>query len=259
MVGRELADSYPEGNMAGNENMLVVKGLSNSRLNDVSFTLKKGEVLGFGGLVGAGRTEMARALFGADRIKKGEFILNGRPYIPKNPSRALACGIGLIPEDRKNQGLVMEMSVEGNTTISVLKQMVTNHVSVNRKKERECSGKYINELKIKTPSPGQLVKNLSGGNQQKVVLAKMMAADCDVLIFDEPTRGIDVGAKQEIYALMREITSKGKSIIMISSDMPELIGMSDRIIIMSNGCITGELSREEFAQETILEYASSKI
>ena len=259
MVGRELADTYPEGDMASEENILEVKGLTNSKLKDVSFYLKKGEVLGFGGLVGAGRTEMARALFGADPVKKGELILKGKPYSPKNPSNALAHGIGLIPEDRKTQGLIMEMSVEGNTTISILKQMVTNLISLNKKKEHECSRKYIEELKIKTPSAGQLVKNLSGGNQQKVVLAKMMAADCDVLIFDEPTRGIDVGAKQEIYTLMREITSKGKSIIMISSDMPELIGMSDRIIVMSNGSVSGELNRGEFAQETILEYASSKV
>lgn len=259
MVGRELADSYPEGGMTRDENILEVEGLCNSKLKNVSFVLKKGEVLGFGGLVGAGRTEMARALFGADEIKKGVIRLKGKPYNPQTPFHALANGIGLIPEDRKNQGLIMDMSVQGNTTISVLKQMVTNHFFLNKKKERECSKKYIDELKIKTPSTGQIVKNLSGGNQQKVVLAKMMAADCDVLIFDEPTRGIDVGAKQEIYTLMREITSKGKSIIMISSDMPELIGMSDRVIVMSNGCIAGELDRKEFAQETILEYASSKV
>lgn len=259
MVGRELADSYPEGGMASKENILEVEGLSNSKLKDVSFELKKGEILGFGGLVGAGRTEMARALFGADTVRKGKISLKGRPYNPKNPCHALANGIGLIPEDRKNQGLIMEMSVRENITFSVLRKMVSSHILLNKKKERECSAQYIKELKIKTPSSGQSVKNLSGGNQQKVVLAKMMAADCDILIFDEPTRGIDVGAKQEIYTLMREITSKGKSIIMISSDMPELIGMSDRIIVMSNGCISGELDRTDFSQELILEYASSKV
>lgn len=258
MVGRELGDTYPEGGMAQQENILEVSHMSNERLHDVSFSVKKGEVLGFGGLVGAGRTEMARAVFGADRIQSGEIILNGKLYKPSDPSHALENGIGLIPEDRKNQGLILELSITGNATISILKQMVTNHISLNKRKERDCSKRYIDELKIKTPSENQLVKNLSGGNQQKVVLAKMMAADCDVLIFDEPTRGIDVGAKQEIYALMREITSRGKSIIMISSEMPELIGMSDRIIVMSNGYVAGELDKAEFSQETILEYASSK-
>lgn len=258
MVGRELGDSYPAGGMGSEENILEVKGLTNVHLHNVNFSLKKGEVLGFGGLIGAGRTEMARAIFGADKIQAGEIILKGRKYQPTDPAHALKNGVGLIPEDRKNQGLIMGMSVRGNTTISILKQMVSRHISLNKKKELECCRKYIKELKIKTPSENQMVKNLSGGNQQKVVLAKMMAADCDVLIFDEPTRGIDVGAKQEIYALMREITSRGKSIIMISSEMPELIGMSDRIIIMSNGCVAGELSNSEFSQETILEYASGE-
>lgn len=257
MVGRELGDSYPEAGKIEEESILRVEGLTNEKLHQVSFDLKKGEVLGFGGLVGAGRTEMARAVFGADRLKSGTLMLKGKEYNPTSPARALKCGIGLIPEDRKRQGLIMEMSVKSNITISVLKRMISNHLSLNKKLENECSGKYIEELNIKTPSAGQLVKNLSGGNQQKVVLAKMMAANCDVLIFDEPTRGIDVGAKQEIYTLMREITSQGKSIIMISSDMPELIGMSDRIIVMSNGRVAGELKKEEFSQETILEYASS--
>lgn len=258
MVGRELGDTYPEGNMAQQENILEVNHLTNEKLHDVSFSLRKGEVLGFGGLVGAGRTEMARAVFGADKIQTGDILLKGKSYKPLNPAYALENGIGLIPEDRKNQGLILGLSITSNTTISILKQMVTNHISLNKRKEHDCSKKYIDELRIKTPSENQLVKNLSGGNQQKVVLAKMMAADCDVLIFDEPTRGIDIGAKQEIYALMREITSRGKSIIMISSEMPELIGMSDRIIVMSNGYVAGELDRSEFSQETILEYASSK-
>lgn len=258
MVGRELGDSYPEGGMAQQENILEVKNLTNGYIHSLNFTLRKGEVLGFGGLVGAGRTEMARAVFGADRIQSGEILLKGKPYKPTDPAHALKNGIGLIPEDRKNQGLILGLSVMSNITISILKQMVTNHISLSKRKEHDCCKKYIDELRIKTPSENQLVKNLSGGNQQKVVLAKMMAADCDVLIFDEPTRGIDVGAKQEIYALMREITSRGKSIIMISSEMPELIGMSDRIIVMSNGYVAGELERGEFSQETILEYASSK-
>ena len=258
MVGRELGETYPAGMMAGEENILEVSDVTNRRLSHVSFQLKKGEILGFGGLVGAGRTEMARALFGADKIRSGKIILKGKEYKPENPAKALKNGIGLIPEDRKNQGLVLGMSVERNTTYSVLDRMLSGRLYISKKLENACSSRFIKELRIKTPSGKQLVKNLSGGNQQKVVLAKMMAADCDILIFDEPTRGIDVGAKQEIYTLMREITAKGKSIIMISSEMPELIGMSDRIIVMSEGKVSGELSREEFSQETILELASNE-
>ena len=258
MVGRELGETYPAGMMAGEENILEVSDVTNRRLSHVSFQLKKGEILGFGGLVGAGRTEMARALFGADKIRSGKIILKGKEYKPENPAKALKNGIGLIPEDRKNQGLVLGMSVERNTTYSVLDRMLSGRLYISKKLENACSSRFIKELRIKTPSGKQLVKNLSGGNQQKVVLAKMMAADCDILIFDEPTRGIDVGAKQEIYTLMREITAKGKGIIMISSEMPELIGMSDRIIVMSEGKVSGELSREEFSQETILELASNE-
>lgn len=258
MVGRELAENYPAPTTSSKEVALSAKHLNNGKLKDVSFHLNRGEILGLGGLIGAGRTELAKALFGADRLESGDIELDGREYRPSTPVAGLKAGIGLIPEDRKRQGIVMDMTIRKNICISVLREISKGRPWVAAKEEQAYSSKYIKELSIKTPSDTQLVKNLSGGNQQKVVLAKMMAVDCDILIFDEPTRGIDVGAKHEIYLLMREIASQGKSIIMISSDMPELIGMSDRMYIMSNGYMVAELARAEYSQETILEYASSK-
>lgn len=257
MVGRELADDYPVPKRSiANETVLKVEGLSNHKVKNISFELKQGEILGFGGLVGAGRTELARALFGADAIQEGTIMLKSRLYVPQTPKSALKAGIGLIPEDRKNQGVVLSQSVKENAVYSILKKCSKGMV-ISSKKETEYVEKYISELNIKTPTKDQLVKNLSGGNQQKVVLAKMLATNCDILIFDEPTRGIDVGAKYEIYTLMCKLAELGKSIIMISSEMSELIGMSDRILVMGAGRITGELNKSEFKQETILEMASA--
>lgn len=257
MVGRELADDYPVPHRRiPKEVVLKVQSLCNRNLNHISFELKKGEILGFGGLVGAGRTELARAIFGADPITEGTIELKNQPYIPRTPGTALKSGIGLIPEDRKNQGVVLNLSVKENASYSILKKCSRGMV-ISAKTESGFVDQYIEELNIKTPSRDQLVKNLSGGNQQKVVLAKMLGTNCDVLIFDEPTRGIDVGAKYEIYSLMCRLAEQGKSIIMISSEMSELIGMSDRILVMGAGCITGELDKSEFKQETILEMASA--
>lgn len=219
--------------------------------------MRRGEIVGIGGLVGAGRTELARILYGADRYVGGKMVLNGKPYMPKSPKDALRKGIGLIPEDRKQQGLVLGFSVEDNTAYSSLERLSKGIVVQNGKTAR-LAEEYIEGLRIKTPDKDQLVKRLSGGNQQKVVIARILATKCDILIFDEPTRGIDVGAKQEIYALMASLADQGKSIIMISSEMPELIGMSDRMLIMNNGKIVGELKKEEFTQERILEIASAK-
>ena len=219
--------------------------------------MRRGEIVGIGGLVGAGRTELARILYGADRYVGGKMVLNGKPYMPKSPKDALRKGIGLIPEDRKQQGLVLGFSVEDNTAYSSLERLSKGIVVQNGKTVR-LAEEYIEGLRIKTPDKDQLVKRLSGGNQQKVVIARILATKCDILIFDEPTRGIDVGAKQEIYALMASLADQGKSIIMISSEMPELIGMSDRMLIMNNGKIVGELKKEEFTQERILEIASAK-
>ena len=257
MVGRELGETFPGG--AGNSDEIVLKAdhLSTAKVNDVSFTLKKGEILGFGGLVGAGRTETAMALFGVDALTGGSVELNGKPIRVKSPKDAIGKGIGLIPEDRKKYGLVLSMQVKENITYGILKN-ISKAMFVNKKKEEEISEKLREELTIKTPSLKQRAKNLSGGNQQKVVLAKWLATKCDILIFDEPTRGIDVGAKQEIYHLMNDLTKNGKSIIMISSEMPELIGMSDRIVIMHEGSIAGELARAEYSQQRILEIASGQ-
>lgn len=258
MVGRELSDDYPVPNRTIGETVLKVEGLSNKNVKNVSFEVKKGEILGFGGLVGAGRTELARALYGADPIQEGTVTLNGKNYHPRNPRAGLNAGIGLIPEDRKAQGVVLSLSVRENTVYSILKR-ITKLSFVDKKKEKDCVDRYIADLNIKTPGSEQLVRNLSGGNQQKVVLAKAMATDCDILIFDEPTRGIDVGAKQEIYGLMCRLAEAGKSVIMISSEMPELLGMSDRIIVMSNGHVAGELNRQEYSQARVLEMASSQL
>jgi len=259
MVGRTLGEDYPQRAKPVGDTVLEVKGLNNDRVRDVSFSLKKGEILGFAGLVGAGRTEVMQAIYGADKLEGGQVYLNGKPIRIKDPSKALDKGIGLIPEDRKNQGIHLGLSIRQNITFSSLKQAMTGPF-INKKKDTAISEEYGKKLQIRMPGINQLAMNLSGGNQQKVVLAKVLATKCDVIIFDEPTRGIDVGAKQEIYMLMRQLVEEeGKSIIMVSSEMPELIGMSDRILIMHNGKIAGELGREDFSQELILEYASGLI
>ena len=255
MVGRELGEEFIGGAGSSDETILDVQNISNSRIHDVSFKLKKGEILGFGGLVGAGRTETAMALFGKDPVSQGNIILKGKPIRLKSPKQAISNGIGLIPEDRKQHGLVLSMSVKENITYSILKH-ISRGLFVDNAENQKIGEKYKDSLRIKTPNLKQLTRNLSGGNQQKVVIAKWLATRCDVLIFDEPTRGIDVGAKQEIYHLMNELTQQGKSIIMISSEMPELIGMSDRILVMHEGRIKGELNPEDYSQERILEIAS---
>lgn len=256
MVGREISGDYPSPRKTTDEVILECRHLSNDKVHDVSFVLHRGEIIGFGGLVGAGRTEVARAIFGADPVTDGEIIFRGVPYRPSSPRHALRSGIGLIPEDRKSQGVLLGLVVRENVVFSSLPRYLKGGFIIDSKKEKAATAGYIKELNIKTPSMEQLVRNLSGGNQQKVVLGRILSTECDVLIFDEPTRGIDVGAKQEIYSLMCELADRGKSIIMISSEMPELIGMSQRIYVMSEGRITSELHRGEFSQEKILESAS---
>ena len=256
MVGRELGESYPERQKPLGDVVLDVQDLKSEKIRGVSFQLHRGEILGFGGLVGAGRTETMQAIFGADKVLGGTVSVNGKPVTIKNPTQALEKGIGLIPEDRKNQGVLLGLSVRQNVTFASLKQAMVGWL-ISDKKDVAIAEEYTQKLRIKTPSVNQLVKNLSGGNQQKVVLAKALATKCDIIIFDEPTRGIDVGAKQEIYNLMRQLVDEeGKSIIMVSSEMPELIGMSDRILVMRHGKIAGEIQKENYSQELILEYAS---
>lgn len=255
MVGRSLSETYPRSEEEHKEEILRVEGLANSFLKDVSFNLHKGEILGLGGLVGAGRTETVRAIFGADRISAGRIWLHGKDVSIHSPAEALKNNIALLPEDRKTQGVVMELSIRSNITFSILNR-ISKFFLLKFALEKEVCRNLVESLRIKINSLQQSVKNLSGGNQQKVVLAKCLATECDILMIDEPTRGIDVGAKQEIYKIMRELADNGKSIIMVSSEMPELIGMSDRILVMREGRIVKELYPDEYSQETILNYAS---
>jgi ribose transport system ATP-binding protein len=224
-------------------------------LHDISFQVQRGEVLGIAGLVGAGRTETARAIFGADAIDSGSIEVLGKHVTIRSPQDAIKNGIGLVTEDRKQQGLVLGMSVRENETLANLGSLSTLGF-VRRREERAVAEKYKTDLSIKTPSIEQTVQNLSGGNQQKVVLAKWLFTGSKVLIFDEPTRGIDVGAKSEIYKLMNELAAQGVAIIMISSELPEILGMSDRILVMHEGTIAGELSRAEATQEKIMHLAT---
>lgn len=236
--------------------VLKVEHLNAGRMvRDVNFELRKGEILGLSGLMGAGRTETARALFGADPKESGTITVNGDVIDIKNPQEAVAAGIGYLSEDRKRYGVVLQKSIAENCTLSCLPKYC-NGVFLNFEKENKATQELVEALKTKTPSIEQLVANLSGGNQQKVVIAKWLIGDSEILIFDEPTRGIDVGAKQEIYELMNRLVNEGKSIIMISSEMTEILRMSDRIIVMCEGRITGELNINEATQEKIMQLAT---
>ncbi|MBO7709720.1 MAG: sugar ABC transporter ATP-binding protein [Lachnospiraceae bacterium] len=256
MVNRELTETYPKAHTRKGEVVLEVNNLSTGLLRNVSFKAYRGERLGFAGLVGAGRTETARAVFGADRIESGEIILNGKQVKITSPADAIRHGIVYLSEDRKQLGLFLNMSILDNILFSYLPNLQGRSGLLDLKSGDKICQKQIETLAIKTPSARQLVRNLSGGNQQKVIIAKWLLLNCDVIFFDEPTRGIDVGAKQEIYRLMNELTEQGKCVIMISSEMPELLGMSDRIIVMHEGEVVGELSGAEASQEEVLRLAS---
>ena len=261
MVGRVIyEDPKTESTVPkGAPVVLKVENLNEGKMvQNVSFELRKGEILGFSGLMGAGRTETARALFGADPKESGDIYINGQKVIINNPQDAVKHGIGYLSEDRKRYGIVVQKTVAENTTMADLDEF-TNGIFINKKKENEVAQKYVESLATKTPSVDQLVVNLSGGNQQKVVIAKWLTRNCDILIFDEPTRGIDVGAKNEIYKLMNRLAAEGKAIIMISSEMTEILRMSDRIVIMCEGKITGELDISEATQENIMNLATREI
>ena len=255
MVGRSLDMEYPPRTAKPGEPILEVKNLCRrQQLKDISFTLHRGEILGFAGLVGAGRTELAEAIFGADPADAGEIILNGKSVKIRSTLQAKNLSIGLVTEDRKETGLVLPMDVTENTTITDLKS-VSKGIILDRKAEEKVAQKYVDSLKTKTPSLHQKINNLSGGNQQKVAVAKWLYSNSDVLILDEPTRGIDVGAKFDIYCLMNELTEQGKAIIMISSELPEVLGMSDRVLVMHGGQIKGELTGEDMTAEKVMKLA----
>lgn len=258
MVGRDLGDIFPKrSNKPSEEIVLEVKNLSRKDvLHDINFKLKRGEILGFSGLMGAGRTEVARALFGADSIDSGEITLFGKPVTINNVHKAIELGIGYLTEDRKKEGLALGLSVNVNTMLSSYEQFSNQFGIIDEKSCFNISDDLKNKLKIKTPDLEQLAGNLSGGNQQKIIIAKWICKDTEILIFDEPTRGIDVGAKLEIYELINQLTAQGKSIIVISSELPEILGMCDRILVMKGGEITGELESERATQENIMKYAT---
>ena len=258
MVGRVIyEDPKTESQVAKDAPVVLkVEHLNAGRMvQDVSFELHKGEILGFSGLMGAGRTETMRALFGADPKQSGDIYINGEKVDIKTPKDAVSHGIGYLSEDRKRFGIIVDKTVAENSTMASLDEYMKG-LFIDKKKEKEVAQKYVDILKTKTPGVDQLVVNLSGGNQQKVVIAKWLVRNCDILIFDEPTRGIDVGAKSEIYHLMNELVAEGKSIIMVSSEMTEILRMSDRIVIMCEVRKTGELGIEEATQERIMHAAT---
>jgi len=260
MVGRTIYEEAPELPEGGErEVVLEVRNLSRGReIRDVSFKLHRGEVLGVAGLVGAGRTEVMRAVFGADPRDAGEILVHGKPVAIHGPNDAVRHGIAYLSEDRKRYGLALGMDVEANTVMASLSKFTGKLGWINFRRTREIARQHVAALAIKTPGVGQRVKNLSGGNQQKVVIAKWLTADTEILIFDEPTRGIDVGAKSEIYKLLNELARQGKAIIMISSELPEILRMSHRILVMCEGRITGELEAAEATQERIMTFATQR-
>jgi ribose transport system ATP-binding protein len=256
MVGRNLSEKFPKEIAPRGPEVLRVEGLNQAtRLHNISFTAYAGEVLGIAGLVGAGRTELARAIFGADPIDSGRFYVDGEPVTIRSPRDAVRHGIVLLTEDRKQQGLILKLTTRENITMSILDRL-TRGLFTNRRKEADLAQRYIDSLAIKTAGQSQLAIDLSGGTQQKVVLSKWMATEPRVLIFDEPTRGIDVGAKVEIYKLMNQLARQGMAILMISSELPEVLGMSDRIMVIREGRITSILSRAEATQEKVMELAT---
>mgnify|MGYP005844922537 CR=1 FL=1 len=260
MVGRTIFEAAPEvPENPSSDVVLEVRNLNRGRvLADVNFQLRRGEILGFAGLMGAGRTEVARAVFGADSIDSGEIYIEGKRAHIKSPSDAVRHGIGYLSEDRKRYGLTLGMDVETNIVLAAFRKFLSRIGLVKSANIRATAAHYVTALSIKTPTLQQKVRNLSGGNQQKVVIAKWLTADTNILIFDEPTRGIDVGAKSEIYRLLNDLAQQGKSIIMISSELPEILRMSHRIIVMCEGRITGELSSAEATQEKIMTYATQR-
>ncbi len=256
MVGRTLTNYYTRTRNEPGEPVLEVNGLRDGALiHDVSFFLRKGEILGFAGLVGAGRSEVMKSIFGFSNGVEGTILVEGKPVRIQNPNDALACGIAYVPESRKEEALFLTQSVKFNTSIKVLDKFIQMFI-VRKQVENDITDHYIRRMSIKTPNSAQIVENLSGGNQQKVVIGRWLATNPRILILDEPTRGVDVGAKAEIYRIMNDLAAQGVGIIMISSELPEVINMSDRVVVMSGGTVAGCLGRDELDQEKIMHLAA---
>jgi ribose transport system ATP-binding protein len=254
MVGRELENEYPRAALERGKEILRIENLSSDRISNVNLTLYRGEVLGLAGLVGAGRSELARLVFGADRKKEGRIFLDGREIAPESPHQAIREGIGLLTEDRNRYGLIMQMSIRENISLANLRAMLTGPF-IDRRKEESAARQLVEDLRIKAPGTGVIVENLSGGNRQKVVLARWLNTKARVLIFDEPTAGIDVGVKFEIYTLINRLAERGIGVIVISSDLPELLGMCHRVAVMCEGRLTGIVEGAEATQEAVMTYA----
>ncbi|MDV2987668.1 UNVERIFIED_CONTAM: sugar ABC transporter ATP-binding protein [Methylobacteriaceae bacterium AG10] len=251
MVGRPVSDLFHRRRRDLGPERLALDKVSTARIHDVSLTVRAGEIVGIGGLVGAGRTEIARAIVGIDRLTAGRMRVSGKDYAPKEPSDSVAAGIGLVPEDRKQEALLLTQSIRDNVSL-VVPDRVSRFGFFNRRRERELVAHHVAELRVKTPSIEQAVGKLSGGNQQKVVFARWQARGPRILILDEPTRGIDVGAKYEIYCIINELVDQGRGVVMISSEMPELLGLCDRIYVMNEGRFVGEFPASEASQEAIM-------
>lgn len=261
MVGRDISQFYARTCHTPGAPALEVRGLRTmaNPAHAINFTIRAGEIVGMAGLVGAGRTEMLRTLFGIDRAIAGEILIKGKPVDVRNPITAIEAGLALVPEDRKQQGLIIEMMVRTNTSLASLKRSSKAAGFLNRAYERSIATEMIGRLRIKTPGPEQIAQYLSGGNQQKIVLGKWLAMKPSVLMLDEPTRGIDVGAKQEIYRLMEELAGQGVAILFVSSEMEEVLGMSDRALVMHEGKLTGELLRADLSEEAVMRLATGNV
>jgi rhamnose transport system ATP-binding protein len=258
MVGRELGELFPKEDAEIGGPLLEVRGLTRQGIfRDISFILRRGEILGLAGLVGAGRTEVARALFGIDRVDSGEIVLRGEPASIDSPSEAVAAGMAFVPEDRQHQGLVLEMAIEQNTTLPILRRL-TRLGLIQRRRERSVAREFTDRLQVKAAGLSEPATSLSGGNQQKVVLAKWLATDPAILILDEPTRGIDIGTKAEVHRIVSGLAGQGLAILLISSELPEVLAMADRVIVMHEGRLTGEFTHEEADQERIMRAATGQ-
>ncbi len=256
MVGRELGERFPERQAKIGEVKFIAKNLSRAGLfQDISFELRKGEILAIAGLMGAGRTEVVQSLFGAQKLTSGEILIDGETVKVKNPIQGKKLGIGYVTEDRKSEGLIVDFSVQDNLCLSNFNKVASKGI-VKARAENNLYNTMVNRLGIRLSGPKQTVKSLSGGNQQKVVIGKWLGIEPEILILDEPTRGVDVGAKKEIYSIINELAEKGVAILMVSSELPEVIGMADRVLVMYEGNLMAELSKEEMTQEIIMHYAT---